>query len=264
VALPSFRAPADNPYGLSPPPGPPGPPRTAGLRTRQWAAVALAVAVGFLTMATVAVSALINVVNREPTQAEFRLAADAEVARRWRVWPSGRIFPERLSYLPNRSDLEYATRQGIAADQGCTGGLDARAATLVQTHGCLAVLRATYTDQLQGIAVTIGVVAFPDQQAAHRARQQFKPSPTALRAASFPGTAAARFADRSRQAGTVERGGPYLVLTASGQTDGRPASAVPERPDEEIFDIAPQLAHTIAANLSRRALPDCESGDWQC
>lgn len=261
MALPSFRPPAEIPYGPIPPPGPP---RVLGLPGRYWALVACALAVGYVAMAAIAVTGVVRVVNRKPTAAELRQAADAEVARRWRAWPSGRIFPERLGYVPRRAAQEFATRAGIAPDIGCAGSVDASVAPILQRHGCRAVVRATYTDQLEGIAVTIGVVAFPDQQAAFRARQELKASATALRAAPFPGTAAARFGDPARQAGTSERAGPYLLLTTAGQTDGRPAAAIRDRRDEEIFEIAPQLAHTVGRTLAQRALPDCSRAEWEC
>lgn len=261
MALPSFRPPAETSYG---PERPAGPPRLLGLRGRQWAAVALALALGYVAVSAIAVAALVRVVDRKPTDAELRRAADTEVARRWRAWPAGRIFPERLAYQPRRAEPEYATRAGIARDVGCAGAVDAAVAAILQRHGCQGVVRATYTDQLQGIAVTIGVVAFPDQQAAYKARREVTGSPTALRAAAFPGTAAARFGDPARQAGSAERAGPYLVLTTSGQTDGRPATVVKDRKDEEIFGIAPQLAHTVGRALALRALPDCSSGEWEC
>lgn len=243
-----------------------GPLRVHGLHGRQWAVVAAVLAVGYLTIGAVAVAAVVRVVGREPTAVELRRAADAEVARRWRAWPSGRIFPERLAYVPDGAGLEYATRAGIAQDPdlGCGAAVDPGTAGILRRNGCQGVVRATYTDQLQGIAVTVGVAAFPDQQAAYRARQQIKGSATALRAAGFPGTAAGRFGDPARQAGTVERAGPYLLLTTSGQTDGRPAAAVRDRKDEQIFTIAPQLAHSVGRGLSERALPDCSSGEWEC
>ncbi|SEF85062.1 PknH-like extracellular domain-containing protein [Thermomonospora echinospora] len=227
--------------------------------------VALAVAVGYLVLSVVSVTGAVRILTRDPTAAELRRAADAEVARRWRAWPAGRIFPERLTYLPGTEEVEYATRAGIAPETDCAGSVDAATATVLQRHGCRAVLRATYADQLEGVVVTVGVVVFPDQQAAYQARQEIPGSPTALRAAAFPGTVAARFDDAARQSGTAERGGPYLVLTTAGQSDGRPATAVAgkQRPDD-LFGLVPQLGHTIAQTLSTRALPDCTSADWQC
>jgi hypothetical protein len=242
--------------------------RLLGLHGRHWVWVALAVAVGYLALSVVSDTGAVRVLTRDPTTAELRRAADAEVARRWRAWPAGRIFPERLTYvpgLPGSEEVEYATRAGITPQTDCEGSVDASLAPVLRRHGCRAVLRATYADQLEGVVVTVGVVVFPDQQAAYKARQEIPGSPTALRAAAFPGTVAARFDDAARQAGTAERGGPYLVLTTAGQSDGRPAAAVAgrQRPDD-LFDIVPQIGHTIAQTLSTRALPDCTSADWQC
>jgi len=236
-----------------------------GLRGRHWAWAAIAVAAGYLALGVVAVTGAVQILTREPTDAELRRAADAEVARRWQAWPAGRIFPERLTYLPGTDEVEYATRAGIAPGTDCKSAVDASIAPILQRHGCRAVLRATYADQLEGVVVTVGVVVFPDQQAAYKARREIPGSPTALRAAAFPGTVAARFDDAARQVGTAERGGPYLVLTTAGHSDGRPAAAVRGKQQPgDLFGLVPQLGHAIAQNLSTRALPDCTSADWQC
>lgn len=262
VALPPFRYPPDLPYAQSPPVT--GLRRVLGLRGRQWGRVAIVIAAGHAVMSVVAVTGAVEILNRDPTNAELRLAADAEVARRWRAWPAGRIFPERLSYVPEDAPSEFATRAGIAPDVGCEGSVDASLIPILSQHGCRAVLRASYADQLQGVVVTVGVVVFPDQQAAYRARGQITGSTTALRAVAFPGTVAARFDDPARQSGSSERGGPYLVLTTAGQSDGRPAAAIRTPRPGGMFTVGPQLAHTIARTLSTRALPDCTSHDWQC
>jgi len=261
VAFQPFRYPAES----SPAPAPPGARRALGLRARQWTWVALAAAIGYLLLSAVSVIGVVRELNREPTAAELRRAADVEVARRWRAWPAGRIFPERLAYRTGDEETEYATRVGISPQTDCTAAVEPPVAEVLRRHGCRAVLRATYTDQLEGVVVTIGVVAFPDQQAAYRARQEIPGSATALRAVPFPGTAAARFTDKARQAGTAERGGPYLVLTTAGQSDGRPARAVAgKEPPGDLFGLVPQLGHTLAQTLSTRALPDCSDRDWRC
>ncbi|HEX2312391.1 MAG TPA: hypothetical protein VHJ17_01570 [Thermomonospora sp.] len=260
MALPPFRNPPP------PPPArvPPDPRRVLGLPGRHWAVVALAVAVGYLALGAVSVTGTVRELTRDPTAAELRRAADTEVARRWRAWPASRIFPERLTYRPGGEAIEYATRSGILPDTGCETAVEPSAAEILLRHGCRAVLRATYADQLEGVVVTIGVVVFPDQHAAHRARQQIPGSPTTLRAAAFPATPAALFNDAARQRGTAERGGPYLVLTTAGQSDGRPAAAVSQGRPQDLFGLVPQLGHTIAQNLSTRALPDCTDRDWEC
>ncbi|MEV4259342.1 hypothetical protein AB0J52_39805 [Spirillospora sp. NPDC049652] len=105
---------------------------------------------------------------------------------------------------------------------------------------------------------------------ADRALRQTPPDPdgtpvrNSVRAVAFPGTAAARFTDPARQDSTADRGGPYLVLTSSGETDGRPAEAVAERRPNLPFAVAPQLARQIAHTLGTPAMPDCSSREWKC
>ncbi|REE98734.1 hypothetical protein DFJ69_4229 [Thermomonospora umbrina] len=227
--------------------------------------VALVVSFGYVALGVVSVTGAVRVLTRDPTAAELRRAADVEVARRWESWPSGRIFPERLTYRPgDGEEYEYATRSGIAPETACEASLEPKAAEVLLRHGCRAVLRATYADQLEGVVVTVGVVVFPDQHAAYRARGALSSSPTVLRASAFPGTPAALFNDAARQRGSAERGGPYLVLTTAGQSDGRPAAAVTKGRPQDLFGFVPQLGHTIAQTLATRSLPDCGDRDWEC
>ncbi|MBO2459136.1 hypothetical protein [Actinomadura violacea] len=264
------------PAGPPPPPAPPGtgaPLATVlGLRARQWMVVAIVVGCVYLVSGTIAIVGAWGELHRDPTNAELEWAAKAEVARRWQAWPAERIFPSKITYSPAEGRTEYASRTGIVPDTNCATGVDQELAQPLIQQGCKAVLRATYTDRLQGIAVTVGVVVFADPWAADRA---FKTIPgshgatggsvrPALRAAPFPGTASARFTDAARQDRTSGRGGPYVVLTTSGETDGRPAAAVRKERPGEPFAIAPQLGDTIARTLSAKALPDCHESGWKC
>ncbi|MDL4772068.1 hypothetical protein [Actinomadura xylanilytica] len=244
-----------------------------GLRSRQWMVVALVLGCCYLLLSAVSLTGAWASLHREPTNAELQRAANAEVARRWQAWPADRIFPDRLSYKPEDGDGEFATRTGIAASTTCEDAVDAELAATLRKHGCRAVLRATYTDHLEGVVVTVGVVAFPDPWRADRAYQETpgarEPEQSggvrpALRAAAFPGTASGRFADAARQARTADRGGPYVLLTTSGQADGRPAAAIKKDRPADPFTLAPQIAHTIARSLSMRSLPDCSSREWRC
>lgn len=256
----------------SEPPAPAPGPRVSrgflGLRTRQWLVVAAVVSSGYLLFTAVAVFATWTTLTRPPTGAELRRAADAEVAGRWSAWTVARIFPERVTYVPpHRADHEVAERTGVAPETGCAPAVDSVITEVLRRHGCRAVLRATYTDQLQGIVVTVGVVAFPDQWAAAKARTELPAgtrAPRLLRALPIPGTAASRFDDAARQFGSAERGGPYIVLTTAGQADGRPAAAVDKERPGDIFMAAPQLGHAVVTALAHPARPDCDSADWKC
>jgi len=273
--LPSVnRPPAQPDPPAAPHSDPPRRPTVLGLHGRQWMAVAVVVGCCYLAMTLAAFAGAWTTLHREPTAAEMKRAAAAEVARRWQTWPAQRIFPERLPYTTGGGRSEYASLQGISTATACdTTAADAEIAAVLRRHGCRAVLRATYADQLQGVVVTVGVVAFADPFQADRALRELPAAALpdrsrgvrpALRAAAFPGTAAARFTDASRQDRSSDRGGPYVVLTTSGQADGRPAAAITKNRPGSPFALAPQLGRRIAKNLSTQALPDCSSREWRC
>ncbi|MQY03560.1 hypothetical protein ACRB68_16040 [Actinomadura sp. RB68] len=247
-----------------------------GLHARQWMVVAILLGVCFSALSGGALTVAWAALTRPPTNAELQRAADAEVARRWRTWPAGRIFPERLAYALPGGRTEYAARVGVLPDTSCAGAADDQVGEVLRRHGCRAALRATYTDQLQGVVVTVGVVAFPDAWKADAALKEMPPSSApdadrpvpvtpALHAVAFPGTASARFTDAARQQRFAGRAGPYVVLTAAGQADGRPAAAVTKRRPGSPFALAPQLAEEVARPLATRPLPDCAAKkEWQC
>jgi len=118
------------------------------------------VAAGGLAVAVIAAGQARAELDRGPTTAERSAAAATALALRWRAWPAGQIFPARLRYgAPGRQD-QAALRVGISPQTGCAAGLDPVAGAAAARRGCQAVLRATYTDRLQGIVWTVGVVAF--------------------------------------------------------------------------------------------------------
>lgn len=217
-------------------------------------------------VAGVASSAAATELTRGPTQAELDRAALDEVARRWQVWPAGRVFPETVPYAAEQGGEEKARRVGISPETRCDGAVDARLREALRRAGCLGVLRATYIDALQGIVVTVGVAAFADELGATRAKAALpgggRPSP-GLRALAFRGTVTDRFVSAGRQAGLVRQAGPYVVMATAGQTDGRPARAVGEqRPT--LFAFTGDIADRILADLSMPARPDCVSTEWRC
>ncbi|RJL33648.1 hypothetical protein D5H75_12015 [Bailinhaonella thermotolerans] len=202
--------------------------------------------------------------RRGPTDEELRRAAVAEIAGRWARWPANKIFPSGLAYSPEQGGEETAQRVGVSPETSCDAGLDAR--LLAKLRGCRGVLRATYVDALQGLAITVGVVAFPDERAALAAREALpehvKPTP-GLRALGFPRTITARFRDSARQAATVRQAGPYLVLTTAGALDGRPASAVrQQRP--AVFGPASEMSEEVLRVLTEPATPRCGAKEWTC
>jgi hypothetical protein len=216
--------------------------------------------------AGVAGSAAGTELTRGPSTAELHAAAEREIAERWRTWPAGRVFPATLPYSAEQGGRERASRIGISPRTACGDSVDAEAAGALRRAGCRGVLRATYVDALRGVLVTIGVVVLRDELGAVRAKSAFaaagEPSP-GLRPLAFRGTVADRFSPDVRQAGSVRQAGPYLVLTTSGQVDGRPADAASE-PRPAIFAFAAELAERVLTELSTPRMPDCASREWQC
>jgi hypothetical protein len=155
-----------------------------------------------------------------------------EMGKRWRTWPAAKIFPDSLKYQVLGSalggaDLPLAAhRIGIAHQASCRVGTDPAVARVLARYGCLAVLRATYDDATQSLAVTVGVVVLPGPAAA-KASQNALPGRNGngprpgVRAVSFRRTVVARFGNRQRQLSSVWRAGPYLVFTTVGYADGR-------------------------------------------
>ncbi len=219
-----------------------------------------------LAVAVLAGRAAIAGQTRPPTPAERAAAAAAAVARRWRSWPAGRIFPADLRYTTALRGRETAHRVGISPDYRCAAALDAALARPAHQDGCRAGIRASYVDGLDGVVYTTGVLAFPDRaQAAAFARRlpSARPPVAALRALALPGTVSARFTGAARQTATADQDGPFVMLTVAGYADGRPAAATGEF-DASAFSAAGQLAHEILAPLNRPAVVNCARRQWSC
>ena len=204
--------------------------------------------------------------TRRPTAAERTAAAATAVARRWRSWPAGRIFPAAVGYVTTLGNTQTAHRIGISPGYRCAAALDAALAGRARRAGCQAGLRATYTDQPQGVIYTVGVLAFrtPAQARAFaRGLPAGRPPTAALRALALAGTVSARFTGAARQVATTHWDGPYVVLTVAGYVDGRPARATGQY-DGPVFDPAGQLANEIMTPLGRPAVVSCASRQWAC
>ncbi|HEU5031438.1 MAG TPA: hypothetical protein VFV01_41435 [Spirillospora sp.] len=229
------------------------------------AAAPLLVAAGCAAVLAVAAVRLAGEVTRGPTAAERSAAVAAEIGRRYRAWPAGRIFPAGLRYTLDEGSAETARRVGIGTDTRCDTAVDPRLSGSLTSRGCLAVVRATYLDQAQGLAVTVGVAAFPDDASARGAVAWFPasaPSP-GLRALPFPGTVAARFADGARQAAAAAQRGPYVVAATVGYADGRPTlRAARQLPD--LAELAPQLVDGVLHPLTAPARIRCGTREWSC
>ena len=219
-----------------------------------------------LVVAVLAGRAAIAQQTRPPTAAERAAAAAVAVARRWRTWPAGRIFPATLGYTTSLLNNDTARRVGISPDDTCAAALDPALAGPARRDGCRAGLRASYVDELQGVVYTTGVLAFPSPakaQAFDRGLPSARPPRAGLRALAFPGTAAARFADGARQAASARQDGPYVLLTVAGYADG--LAAATGQYNATAFAAAKQLAGAILAPLNRPAVVDCAATrQWSC
>ncbi|MWA05275.1 hypothetical protein F8568_033915 [Actinomadura sp. LD22] len=245
--------------------GPDEAPAAPSHRRPPRAAAPLLAAAGCAAVLAVAGVRLAGEVTRGPTAAERSAAVATEIGRRYLTWPAGRIFPAGLRYTLDEGSAETARRVGIGTDTRCGTAVDARLSGALTARGCLAVLRATYLDQAQGLAVTVGVAAFPDGASARGAVARFPasaPSP-GLRALPFPGTVAARFADAARQAAAAAQRGPYVVAATVGYADGRPALRAARRlPD--VAELAPQLVDGVLHPLTAPARIRCGTREWSC
>jgi hypothetical protein len=238
-------------------------------RRRLWLVVAAVTAVGYLVVGILSTARVYWEFHRKPTQWELYRAAGEEVRNRWRTWPAEKIFPASVPYTSEQGGIEHASRVGIAPEMGCATGIDPAPAAVLVRYGCRALLRATYVDEMQGIVLTVGIVALDDERAAGLADEALsppdpgKPGPF-LHALAFPRTIAARFDDPARQFAATGRAGPYVVLTVAGQTDGRPVAAV-RKPHTGWFLLAPEVGRNIAGALALPVQPDCsEKREWKC
>jgi subtilisin family serine protease len=201
-----------------------------------------------------------------PTRAELSAAAAVGIAQRWERLPAGAIFPATIGYTSDLSTRETASRVGIDPADGCATAVDGTLRALAARDGCVAGVRADYTDELRGSVYTIGVLAFAS---AVRASGFYATLPrggypaTGLRAFAVPGTPAALFDDGARQVSAAKRAGPYVVLAVAGYSDGRPASAAQER-RTSVFHPLSQLVSAVAAPLDKPLTVRCDTAEWAC
>lgn len=224
------------------------------------------VAAACLAVTAVTAAVAYSALTRKPTAAQRSAAAAAAEVGRWRSWPAGKIFPARLSYSTDLLTDETASRVGISSGDSCAAAIDASLARSALRQDCQAGLRATYLDQLQGIVYTVGLLVFPSSRQAKSFLDGLPAAghgPIPLHALAFAGTASARFGDPARQTATALSRGPFVILTAAGYADGRPA-AVSAEPRPSIFAPAAQLVAQIAGPLTAPVAVSCDSRYWSC
>jgi hypothetical protein len=211
---------------------------------------------------------------RRFTAAQQRQIEAWEMARRWRSLPEGTIFPATVSYrLPgfalnvngNRGLSLRAHRLGVAAVVRCPRGAGPAAARILDSYGCTAMLRATYVDSTGSLVTTVGVAVLPDATdattATTRLAQAGPPGlPGTVRAAAVPDTLASRYDDAQRQLSWNTHAGPYVILTTTGFSDGRPRVRVmaDSYMSNEMGSLNQGLADSVGTVLGRApAKPTC-------
>jgi len=247
------------------------PPRRGRTR-RRWPRPLLVAGLvaGFLGLAVSVTGVVVQIMPRTFSAAQRQQIMAWEVGKRWRTWPAGQIFPQVISYrlsgqaFRSSSSLPLtAQRVGIAKQASCKVAAQRAAAGVLAQHGCLAVLRATYEDATQTMAVTIGVAVLPGSSAAQQsARALGDPGHPrwGIRAVSFRRTATARFGDRSQKLVWYGVAGPYLVLATVGYADGRPwlGRGGDAYTRDELLGLASGAGGRVASDLASPApVPRC-------
>jgi hypothetical protein len=225
---------------------------------------------GIFGLGITAVGVVVQLMPRNFTPAQRQQIMAWEVGQRWRSWPAGQIFPRAISSsLPGTafgggpSLALTAHRVGIAPQATCRSAAPRAAAGVLDQHGCLAVLRATYEDTTQTLAVTVGVAVLPAASAAQKtARSLGNPGDprSGVRTVAFRRTATARFGGRSQRLSWDRAAGPYLVFATAGYADGRPwiAQGGDTYTEAELLGLASGTGRKVASALGAApSVPHC-------
>lgn len=203
--------------------------------------------------------------SRPLTPSEQNQYKQEEIARRWQAWPATGVFPDEVKYLGLDRAQQYAKRVGIAPETECAKGVDASVAGVLQSHGCVTMLRATYMDQTASFVITVGVAVLKDEEARVSAAEELtQDDRVGVLPVAFPGTVSERFGPDQRQRTSWVGAGPYLVFSTAGYADGRTRAAIP--PEEilhsELWPAAKSVGNQIAYFLADPPkVPPCTQGN---
>jgi hypothetical protein len=215
-----------------------------------------------LTVSVVGGRALWRELAGQPTPAQLAQTARANMAARWSRLTGGQIFPATVGYLTPAGTKATAHRVGIAPWAPCAAAMNPLAAGALRRHGCIAVLRATYTDASGTLLVTAGIAVLPSVSAARAAMQASGAggSSAQVRPVAFPGTVAGLFGGTRRNIFAVEQAGPTFVLAAMGSANGEydPAAGV----NPALLNLGTAIIRTLAGRVSRTG--PCPSGGSRC
>ncbi|MEV0587356.1 hypothetical protein [Nonomuraea sp. NPDC050310] len=203
--------------------------------------------------------------SRPLTPAEQMRYQQEEIARRWQAWPATGVFPEEVKYLGLQRLPQYARRVGIAPEVSCGRAVDAAVADVLDRHGCLTTLRATYIDETATFVFTVGVAVLESEESRVSAAEELSGDDrVGVLPVAFPGTVTERFGVDQRQRNAWVGAGPYLVFATGGYVDGRTRAAVP--PEEilhsELWTTARSIGNQIAYFLADPPrVPPCTQGN---
>jgi hypothetical protein len=212
-----------------------------------------------------------QLVPRRFSSVQERQIMTWEMARRWRTYPAGRIFPARVSYQIPAAVLDAATgltlqahRLGIARQASCARVAGPAAGRILVHNGCSAVLRASYVDASGSMVATVGVAVLPSVSAAFKVVSALTKAhglaDRSVRPFAVHGTAAAGFAEPKVQLIDATDQGTYVIMSVVGFTDGRPrlADGADAFVDAQLKALARGLADTVAGIVGASpALPRC-------
>ncbi|MGE5287505.1 MAG: hypothetical protein ACM3ML_09940 [Micromonosporaceae bacterium] len=172
--------------------------------------------------------AVFHELTRAPTKAELAAASKAEIARRWRELPAGKIFPGTVKYTYTFTDdvegdqiTETAHLVGIAPRTTCAAAAGGSASAVLRKDHCRTVLRATYTDSSGALLATVGVVVMRSDADALRAQYDLSNPVHDIHPVRFGGTVANGFTDSGVTYSRSSALGPYAVVDVSGYADDR-------------------------------------------
>lgn len=197
-----------------------------------------------------------------------------EVGKRWQSWPAGRIFPASVRYtltpmaFGSSEGLPLtAHRMGIARQAPCRAAATAPMARMLGQYGCKAMLRATYDDQTQTLAVTVGVAVLSSDGAAKDSVRSLPggSQQTAVKAVRFRRTVVARFGAGQRDLSWHQAAGPYVVLASVGFANGRPWLAKGDTYTQaEMISLASGVGRHVASELDAPPPPPHCPGSPGC
>jgi hypothetical protein len=243
----------------------------AGRGRWRFGLILAALALGLAGLTASAAGIAMQILPRRFNAAQQQQIMAWESARHWRVLSAGKIFPATVSYqvpayaLGGESVLPLtAHRVGIAPQASCgAAAASPGVGAVLDRHGCVKMLRATYIDATGSLVVTVGVAVMPGQAAAEasaRALPVQRGLRSGVRPLAYPDTLTTGFGDAQRQLTAAISRGPYLILSATGYADGRPR--VPGSSDlydqEEMTSLANGVTGAIGSPLGALpALPRC-------